>query len=79
MDRSSGGPTKMASFTPRELEVLQLIIAGKTNREVAKQLCVCDKTVEFHLANVYLKMGVRTRTEAVVWALRQRITPASGL
>jgi DNA-binding NarL/FixJ family response regulator len=44
---------------------------GKSNKEIANGLCVCEKTVEFHLSNLYSKIGTTTRTEAVVWALRQ--------
>ena len=41
----------------------RLVVSGMTNREVAKELMLSTKTVEFHLSNVYLKAGVRSRTE----------------
>jgi DNA-binding NarL/FixJ family response regulator len=55
-------------LTRRELEILRLVAEGRTNREVAELLWVSDQTVKFHLANVYRKLGVNTRTEAVEWA-----------
>jgi len=50
-------------LTPQELAVARLVSAGKTNKEVAAQLVVSVKTVGYHLANIYLKYGVRSRTE----------------
>jgi len=61
-DRPSG-------LTPRETEVLQLVAAGKTNKEIASQLSVSIATVERHLANVYSKIGARGRTEATAFAI----------
>ncbi|MDA0181343.1 LuxR C-terminal-related transcriptional regulator [Solirubrobacter phytolaccae] len=52
-----------ARLTPQETAVTRLVVAGMTNREVAKELMLSAKTVEFHLRNVYLKLGVRSRTE----------------
>ena len=57
-------------LSPRELEILQLVIIGKTNKAIAHQIYISEKTVEFHLANIYDKIGVRTRILAGVWALR---------
>jgi len=61
----------IAELTSRELEVLQLLIVGKTNKEIASEVGISAKTVEFHLANIYTKIGVRTRTQAGVWAIQQ--------
>ena len=52
-----------AGLTPQETAVARLVVSGMTNREVAKELMLSTKTVEFHLSNVYLKAGVRSRTE----------------
>ena len=57
----------VARLTRRELEVLRLV-EGRSNRQVAKLLWVTDETVKFHLANVYRKLGVSSRAEAVAWA-----------
>jgi LuxR family maltose regulon positive regulatory protein len=56
------------SLTPREREVLELIAAGLTNREVAEQLVVSPETVKKHSGNIYGKLGVSNRTEAVARA-----------
>lgn len=58
-------------LTPRELEVLQLVAYGLSNKEIAQRLSVSARTVNFHLDNVYSKLGVNSRTEAAVYALRQ--------
>jgi two-component system response regulator DevR len=56
-----------ARLTRRELEVLRLV-EGRSNRQVAELLWVTDETVKFHLANIYRKLGVSSRSEAVAWA-----------
>lgn len=61
-------PTLPAGLTPREVEVLACIASGASNREVAKTLFISDKTVGRHLANIYVKAGVSTRTAAASWA-----------
>jgi LuxR family maltose regulon positive regulatory protein len=55
-------------LTERELEVLAHVAAGGRNREIASNLNVSIKTVEFHLRNILGKLGARSRTEAVVRA-----------
>ena len=61
----------LSDLTPRELEVLQLLLAGKTNKEIAQQIAISAKTVEFHLDHIYTKLGVRSRMLAGIWALQQ--------
>jgi DNA-binding NarL/FixJ family response regulator len=58
--------------TDREMEILALVSEGLTNAQIARRLRVSDNTVKFHLQNVYLKLGVRNRTEAAAFYLRQR-------
>jgi DNA-binding CsgD family transcriptional regulator len=53
----------MASLTPQERQVALVVSTGATNREAAAVLFVSPKTIEFHLGNVYRKLGVRSRTE----------------
>lgn len=60
-------------LSDRELEVLALVARGMTNREVAKALSRAEETVKIHLKNIYDKLGVRDRTEAVTTALRRGI------
>jgi DNA-binding NarL/FixJ family response regulator len=63
----------LSDLTPRELEILQLVLAGQTNKSIAAEICISQKTVEFHLAKLYAKIGVRTRLQAGVWAMQQGI------
>lgn len=57
--------------TDRELEVLRLAAKGLTNRAIGQELAVSDRTVQGHLARVYSKLQVSTRTEAVLKALQE--------
>ncbi|GCE48159.1 DNA-binding NarL/FixJ family response regulator [Thermosporothrix hazakensis] len=56
-------------LTARELEVLQLLALGLRNKEIANRLYVSERTVNFHLANIYQKLGVSGRTEALSRAI----------
>jgi DNA-binding CsgD family transcriptional regulator len=52
-------------LTPREFSVARLVASGRTNREVAAELMVSVKTVEYHLANIFGKLGIRSRRRLV--------------
>lgn len=65
--------TTLSDLTPRELEVLQLVLAGYTNKAIAAEIFISEKTVEYHLDNIYTKIGARTRLMAGVWAIQQGI------
>lgn len=54
-------------LTPREREVLELVAQGASNRDIADELFISVPTVGRHLANIYLKLGVRSRTAAAAW------------
>lgn len=58
-------------LTPRELQVLGKIVAGKTNQEAGLELGISDKTIEKHLVSIYHKLGVSSRVEAAVLAVRE--------
>jgi DNA-binding NarL/FixJ family response regulator len=58
-------------LSDRELEVLRLAAKGKSNREIADELYLSSRTVQAHLSTVFTKMGVGSRTEAVVRALQE--------
>lgn len=62
-----------AAVSPREVEVLRLIAAGKSNKEIASLLFISEGTVKTHVINIHNKLGVRDRTEAVVTAIRRGI------
>jgi DNA-binding NarL/FixJ family response regulator len=55
-------------LTRRELEILRLMAEGHSNTELARMLWVTEKTVKFHLSNIYRKLGVSNRTQASRWA-----------
>ncbi len=59
------------SLTSREVDVLRLVVAGKTNQEIGVALGISDKTVEKHLESVFAKLGVASRVEAAVRAVRE--------
>jgi len=62
---SGAGETMVEPLSPRELEVLQIMALGKTNKEIAQQLVIAPGTVKAHSASIYRKLDVVNRTEAV--------------
>ena len=63
----------LSDLTSRELEILRLVIAGLTNKAIANEIYISEKTVEFHLDHIYTKIGERSRLMASVWALHHGI------
>jgi DNA-binding CsgD family transcriptional regulator len=57
-------------LTARELEVLRLVSAGRTNREIAAALYITQRTAATHLTHILAKLGVASRVEAAAWAIR---------
>ena len=55
-------------LTPRELQVLRLVAAGKTNATIAAELFLSERTIERHLSNIFTKLDLSTRTAATAWA-----------
>ena len=68
MARLAGAPDRRHGLTPRELEVLRLVTAGGTNKAIAAELGLSERTVERHLSNVYDKLGVSSRAAATAFA-----------
>ena len=62
--------TQDVLLTAREMEVLQLLAAGSTNREIAAKLFISDHTVKIHVSNTLAKLRLRNRTEVVAYAAR---------
>ena len=62
---------EMDGLTSRELEVLRMVAQGLTNKEVAQQLFISDRTVQAHLSSIFSKLQVSSRTEAVMHAIRK--------
>lgn len=67
-DRPLGG------LTAREIEVLQLVALGRTNPQIANELCITEHTVKAHLAKILGKMGMENRVQLVAYALQQGLT-----
>ena len=63
--------TSATDLTPRETEVLTCITQGRSNREIAEQLHISEKTVRIHVSAVLEKMGARDRTQATIFALQR--------
>lgn len=68
--RPLGAQTTVEALTDREAEVLRLVAKGRTNKAIGRTLSISDRTVQGHLANIYGKLNVSSRTEAVTEALK---------
>ena len=66
----AGATAPFEELTPRELEVLRLITDGLRNREIAERLSISEKTVGNHISNIFAKLQVTDRSQAIVRALR---------
>jgi len=70
--RPSGEPG-VEALTPREVEVVQLIARGLSNQEIGEALFITEVTVRTHVSNILSKLGLASRTQAALWALRHGI------
>jgi NarL family two-component system response regulator LiaR len=66
-------PTPSYDLTPREREVLALLVKGLNNAEIARRLCISPSTSKAHVSNILSKMGVSNRAEAISLALQQNL------
>jgi DNA-binding NarL/FixJ family response regulator len=73
-EEAAGAPGS-GSFTPREMEVLTLIVSGASNKEIARHLDLQEVTVKLHLTRIFQKMGVKNRSHAAVLAVRSGLVP----
>jgi two-component system nitrate/nitrite response regulator NarL len=65
-------------LTPREVEVLTLLVAGSDNAEIARRLTVSSNTVRTHVQSILTKLGVRSRLQAAAFAVRHRVVSVDG-
>jgi len=63
------------ALTAREREVLVLVARGKSNREIADALVISERTARTHVSNVLVKLGLASRTQAALWAIREGLAP----
>lgn len=71
--RADGSGTHAPRLTDRELDVLRLVAKGLSNRDVARDLEIAENTVKNHVRNILEKLGLRSRMEAAMWAMRERL------
>jgi DNA-binding CsgD family transcriptional regulator/tetratricopeptide (TPR) repeat protein len=76
--RPAGGAAAGLGLTPRELEVLRLVAAGRSNREIADELFISSKTASVHVSNILGKLGMASRGEAAAAAYRHHLFAISG-
>jgi DNA-binding CsgD family transcriptional regulator len=67
-------PDGASGLSPREIEVLRLIVDGRTNAEIAAKLYLSERTVHRHVSSILTKLGVRSRTAAAILAVQRRLT-----
>lgn len=72
----SRAETGIDGLTPKEVEILRLLAAGLTNREIGRRLYISEKTVKNYLTLIFQKLQLRDRVQAAVYALQQGLVPA---
>jgi DNA-binding NarL/FixJ family response regulator len=73
---SAPGRAVLDSLTAREHEVLSLLAAGLSNREIARRLSISERTARTHVSSILDKLGLRSRTQAALYAIQQGLAPA---
>ena len=68
----------LEELTGREVEVLRLVGAGRANKEIAAELDISERTARTHVSNVLRKLGLSSRTQAALWAVREGLVDVAG-
>ena len=66
-----------ADLTEREREILALVARGLTNKAIAAELVISERTARTHVSNVLAKLGLASRTQAALWAVREGLAPSA--
>jgi DNA-binding NarL/FixJ family response regulator len=78
LTRSLVAPQRTATaLTPRERQILVLVAQGKSNRDIADALVISERTARTHVSNVLTKLGLASRTQAALWAVREGLVPGA--
>jgi two-component system, NarL family, nitrate/nitrite response regulator NarL len=72
-------PPKDYGLTPREMDILAQIVAGRSNRQAGQEFSIGERTVKHHLTNIFNKIGVSNRVELALFALNNRLLEAPTL
>lgn len=73
--RRTRGRTEVDQLSKREIDVLTELARGQSNKEIARQLSIGEETVKTHISNILSKLQLEDRTQAAIYALRQRLVP----
>ena len=71
-------PPAKFGLTKREMQILALVVAGRTNREIAKRISISEQTVKHHVTNIFDKVGVYNRLELALFAIHHGLTASAG-
>jgi two-component system nitrate/nitrite response regulator NarL len=72
---TEGPEDRRFGLTPREIDIVTAVVAGQTNRDIATQLSIREQTVKHHLTSIFDKVGVSTRLELALFALKHKLVP----
>ena len=72
--RNGNGALGDYGLTPRELAVIERVVAGSSNKEVGREFSISERTVKHHLTNIYEKLGISSRTQLVVFAMNHHLS-----
>jgi DNA-binding NarL/FixJ family response regulator len=76
--RASNREDPAAELTDREREILRMVAAGKANKQIAAELVISERTARTHVSNILRKLGLSSRTQAALWAVREGLAPESN-